>query len=84
MPTVQGTVSEIDVFEEYAWVKIEDSGDTETVFIWSNYAADYSPQQRLVHGAWLSLLREALVNRLQVSVYHPSDSSMMSSLDLYS
>ena len=85
MATLKGTVSQLEVYETFAWARIEEasSGDIEKVTVWSE-AEDYSPQQRLVHGIWMSILREALVNRLTVEVYHPDDSSLVTSVHVFS
>lgn len=86
MASVKGSVSQLYVTDGWAKSVIEDAatGDSETVVVWSDYAEEYSPQQRLVHGNWMAMLREGLVNRLTVEVVHPDDSSLVSSVYIYS
>ncbi len=78
MATVEGTVQEILVFKDYGWVRIEDSGGTTTkVILWSDYVEDYAPTARLVHGMWVSLLREAASAGGTVEAIYDSNGSTM-------
>jgi len=65
----RGTVERIEITEDSASVKIaEDDGMTSTWVVWSDYLAEYTALQRLVHGQWLSLLRTALTGGNTVTI----------------
>ena len=69
MPIVIGTVQKILVTEDTASVKIqEDDGSTSTMLLWTDYAEDSTPTQRIAHGQWLAVLRDAFVGNFTVSV----------------
>ncbi len=79
MPNVTGRVVEVLVSSDYGWTRIEqEDGSIEKVFIWSEVVADYSPTQRILHGAWLALLRDAMTNSLAVDAFAPELGTMES------
>jgi hypothetical protein len=72
MPSVTGRVFDVYVSDGYAWARITDEGGVNTkVFIWSDAIEDYLPTQRILHGMWLAMLRDALANNLTVDAETP-------------
>lgn len=73
MATVTGKVVEVHVEADYGWARIarEEDGLAEKVFVWSEVVADYVPPQRILHGLWLAMLRDALAHDLTVVASGP-------------
>jgi hypothetical protein len=72
MPNVTGRVVEVMVSTDYGWARIEqEDGSIEKVIVWSEVIEDYSPTQRILHGMWLGLLRDAMTNSLIVDAFAP-------------
>jgi hypothetical protein len=73
MASVTGKVFEIHVEADYGWARIqrEDDGVIEKVFLWSEVLEDYIPPQRILHGLWLAMLRDALAHDLTVDASGP-------------
>ena len=65
---VSGTIQSITVSGASAVFEIDDGSGVWKFFVWSDVAEDYSLNQRLIHGMWLSLLRDAMVNNLTVAI----------------
>ena len=79
MAEVTGRVVEVMVSVDYAWTLIEsEEGLTEKVVIWSEVIEDYSPTQRIQHGMWVAMLRDAMVNNLTVHAFAPDFETMRS------
>ncbi len=70
-----GRITEIRVDTELGWIGVEDedTGVVEKRFIWSDLVRDYTASDRLRQSMWLSLLRDALVHNLVVSVAEDDD-----------
>lgn len=79
MANVTGRVVEVMVSSDYGWTRIEqEDGLIAKVIIWSEVVEDYSPTQRILHGMWLALLRDALTNNLIVDAVAPQFGTMES------
>jgi hypothetical protein len=77
MPDVTGRVVEVMVSSDYGWTRIEqEDGSIPKLIIWSEVVEDYSPTQRILHGMWLALLRDALTNNLIVDAGAPQFGTM--------
>lgn len=85
MATQTGRVSKITVSEslDAACVNILDSSFTNHLYmLWSYPTSDTSAEARIVHGMFLSIARDALVNDKDVTVTHNSGSSLITTIDI--
>lgn len=84
MPSVQGTVEEIRVTEDYAWVLVNDpsDGSTTKVMLWSYFVQDDTPYYRIPHGMWLGLARDSMLHGKTVDIYYSSSGSLAISVEL--
>jgi hypothetical protein len=77
MANVTGRVVGVMVSSDYGWTRIEqEDGSIEKVIVWT--VEDYAPTQRIVHGMWLALLRDAMTNNLIVDALAPQFGTMES------
>lgn len=85
MASVRGTIEKIHVGEVLAGLTISpnDGGASETLLIWSEIGQTYSPREKLLHGTWLSLLREALSDGREVRCTHPDGNALITSVTAY-
>jgi hypothetical protein len=85
MTTFTGSVYNIDIYEDHAWVKINTAHATASLMLWSDYDVDYTPSQRIIHGMWLTLCRDSLSNGLSITVTTAADdSSLATNVSLWS
>ncbi|WP_067537664.1 hypothetical protein [Nocardia crassostreae] len=56
------------------------AGEREVFTLWSTSLPTAS--ERVTHSMWVTLLREALINGRQVTVFHPDDSSNVTAVQL--
>ena len=79
-----GRITEIRVDTELGWIIIQDeeTGMEEKRFIWSDLVREYTPTERLRQSMWLSLLRDALVHSLVVTVNEGEEGNLLTSVDL--
>jgi len=82
MPIMTGTVSCIRVFDDAGFTQLVDSAGDEEIFILWFAPPEISAFERIMHSTWVSLLREAMVNGLPVSVVHPDGNARITSLQL--
>lgn len=85
MATQTGRVSKITVSEspDKACVTIRDSSSTNHFYmLWSYPTSETSAEARIVHGMFLSIARDALVNNKDVTVTHNSGSSLITAIDI--
>ena len=85
MPSQTGRVSRITVSEslDAACVNILDSSLTNHLFmLWSYPTSDTSAEARIVHGMFLSIARDALVNAKDVTITHASGSSLVATIEI--
>jgi hypothetical protein len=74
-----GTVEDLLVAEDIGIVKIREteSGEVVSLLIWSYLVQEDTPENRMLHTMFLSLLRDALVHRLPVLVNENDDGTMV-------
>ena len=79
-----GRITAIRVDTELGWIVIQDeeTGFEEKRFIWSDLVRDYTATDRLRQSIWLSLLRDALVHSLIVTVNDGEEGNLLTSVDL--
>lgn len=90
MPRMSGTVRCILVADDYAFTTIEDTtiGDSETFILWwfpgtgGGIPSGLNSFTRIMHSTWISLLREARSNNLNVTVSHSDGSAGITSVQL--
>jgi hypothetical protein len=83
MPSVTGKVVEVHVSVDYGWARIErEDGLIEKVVVWSDLFEEYVPPQRIQHGIWLAMLRDALAHGYTVDATTPDEISPMDSLSV--
>jgi hypothetical protein len=82
MAIMTGTVTCIRVFDDAGFTQLVDAaGQTETFILWFA-PPEISAFERIMHTTWVSLLREALVNGLPVTVIHPDGNGRLSTVQL--
>ncbi len=87
MPTQTGRVSKITVSEslDTACVNVLDSSLANHLFmLWSYPSSDTSAEARITHGMFLSIARDALTNNKDITIFHDSGSSLVTSIDIIS
>lgn len=87
MADITGTVTCIQVGDDFAFTTINDgAGDSETFILWlspgSNIPPAVNAYTRVMHSMWISMLREAKANNLTVRVASPSNSAAVSFVQL--
>ncbi len=83
MPTVQGTVDRIFINPTFCCVTLRTEPTEQTLLLlWSYLAQEDNASNRLLHGSYLSLVREAAVNARQVVMTHPEGSSLVDDVTL--
>ena len=84
MPTFTGRVTCVQISDSTGFTTVEDSaGDSETFVLYSgNIPPTVTSFTRIQHSMWLSMLRDAMANGLQVRVIHPSGSAAVTTLRL--
>ncbi|MCP4269530.1 MAG: hypothetical protein GY777_28830 [Candidatus Brocadiaceae bacterium] len=80
MATETGTVNYIQVDEVYAKAIVQNASGVNTIFlVWSDAAVvDYPASHRLVHGQWMSMLKDSYLNGTTVRVASTSGSTLIS------
>jgi hypothetical protein len=75
----KGTVEELLVAEDIGIVKVResDTGEIVSLLIWSYFVQEDTPENRMLHTMFLSLLRDALVHRLPVVIGETEDTTMV-------
>lgn len=83
MPTITGTVRCLNISDDVAFTALEeeDTGDRETLILWSN-AADVPVRTRVVQSNWAAMLREALADNRTVQIVTPTNSALVSSVQV--
>ena len=81
MPTVIGTVTQIFVNPQTCCVTVDQtSGPNKNCVLWSYPTQEDNATNRLTHGTYLALTRDAYVNGKIVRSVHPNNSSIVSSV----
>jgi hypothetical protein len=81
MPTIRGSIRSINVFNNFACVKLLKTDDTvQFLLLWSYGAAqEDNAKNRLLHGTFLSLARDSFLNNRIASLSHTTGSSIVTS-----
>jgi hypothetical protein len=85
MPTITGTVKCLRVNETFGFTTIQESpGETETFILWfgTTIPSSLTSFTRIAHSMWVSMLREAHANGLTVQISHPTNSAVVSDVQL--
>ena len=82
MAETKGRIDNINVFDGFCCVRVLETagGDSTTVLLWSYFAQAPSAADRLLHGQFLSLTRDALTHNRIVTFNHPDDSAIITSM----
>ena len=85
MPVFTGEPDKVFVNEIIAVVTLTQvaTDTTEHFLLWSEIGKTYTPSERLLHGMWLSLVRDALADGRNVRVAHPDGSALITSLTTF-
>lgn len=83
MPVVQGTVDRIFVNPSFCCVTVRTAPTQQKLMLlWSYFSQDDNASNRLLHGSYLSLVREARVHGGRVELFHATGSSLVDSVTL--
>jgi hypothetical protein len=83
MPVVQGTVDRIYVDQGFCCVTVRTSStQTKVMLLWSYLTQEDNASNRLLHGSYLSLVREALVHGRKVELSHNTASALVNAVTL--
>ena len=78
MATTEGKIDSIFVNENFCCIRVLDTEDGNTAFIvlWSYFAQEDNAKNRLTHGMYLSLVRDAWLNNRKIIFSHSSGSAL--------
>jgi hypothetical protein len=83
MPVVQGTVDRIFVNPTFCCVTVRVAPTQQKLMLlWSYISQEDNASNRLLHGSYLSLVREAAVQGGRVELSHTTGSSLVDSVAL--
>jgi hypothetical protein len=83
MPSVSGTVDRISVFPQFCCVTIRSTATQQRVMLlWSYFSQEDNATNRLLHGGYLAMVRDAFVHNRKVEFLHPSGSALVDSVAL--
>ncbi len=82
MAETKGRIDNISLFEEFCCVRVleTDSGDATVLLLWSYFTQEDNARNRLLHGQFLSLTRDAQAGNRLVTFGHPDGSALVESL----
>ena len=83
MPIVQGKVDRIYVDPIFCCVTVRTGPNQQTLMLlWSYQTQPDNASNRLLHGSYLSLVREAAVGGQEVALFHTTGSALVNSVEL--
>ena len=83
MPAVNGTVDRIFVNPTFCCVTLRTAAtQTKLMLLWSYSAQEDNATNRLTHGSYLAMVREAFVHSRRVEFAHATGSSLVDSVTL--
>jgi hypothetical protein len=82
MAMMTGSVTCVRVFDDAGFTQLVDAAGEKEVFILWFAPPEISAFERIMHSIWVSLLREALVSGLPVTVIHPDGNARVSTVQL--
>jgi len=82
MPTIEGAIRSLNLFETFCCVKVLKTDDsTQFLLLWSyGSAQEDNARNRLLHGMYLSLARDSFLNNRTVTLTHNDGSSLVTSI----
>lgn len=82
MAQTKGRIDNISLFDNFCCVRVLETEDNEASFLllWSYFTQEDNAKNRLLHGQFLSLTRDALVNNRVVTFSHDDGSALVESL----
>ncbi len=83
MPNESGSVERIFVNDSLCCVTINKSdGSNSVLLLWSYFSQDDTAANRLLHGSYLAMAREALLHNRTLEVSHSSGSALANAVIL--
>ena len=83
MPVASGMVDRISVFPQFCCLTIRTAPTQQRLMLlWSYFAQEDNATNRLLHGAYLAIVRDALVHSREVQVSYASGSALVDSVSL--
>ena len=80
MPSVEGSIRSINLFETFCCVNVLRTDNTTQFFLlWSYGAQEDNAKNRLLHGMYLSLARDSFLHNRTVTLSHNDGSSLVTS-----
>jgi hypothetical protein len=84
MPSVRGTVRQIFVNPAFGCVSMQaTSGQNKLMLLWSYTTQEDNATNRLLHGSYLALTRDALTNNKEITYAHATGSALVDSVTLH-
>lgn len=82
MATTKGRIDNISVFDNFCCVRVleTDAGEVAVMLLWSYPTQEDNAKNRLLHGQFLSLTRDALINNRVVTYTHDDGSALVESM----
>lgn len=84
MPVLTGTIRKISVSEQFCCLHIDETstGMIKYMLLWSYFAQEDNATNRLNHGMYLSLARDAFGSSRAVSLSHDSGSAIATDVSI--
>jgi hypothetical protein len=81
MPSVEGAIRSINLFDTFCCVRVLKTDDTfQFLLLWSyGSTQEDNAKNRLLHGMYLSLARDAFLHNRTVTLTHDTGSSLVTS-----
>ena len=80
MPSVEGAIRSINLFDNFCCVKVLKTDDTSQFFLlWSYPAQEDNAKNRLLHGMYLSLARDSFLHNRVITLTHDDSSALVTS-----
>ena len=82
MPSVEGAIRSINLFENFCCVKVLKTDDTTQFFLLWSYGTgvqEDNAKNRLLHGMYLSLARDSFLHNRAITLTHDDGSALVTS-----
>ena len=80
MPSVEGAIRSINLFDNFCCVKVLKTDDTSQFFLlWSYPAQEDNAKNRLLHGMYLSLARDSFLHNRAITLTHDDGAALVTS-----
>ncbi len=82
MAQTKGRIDSLRLFDQFCCVRVlgTEDGDATFLLLWSYWAQEDNARNRLLHGQFLSLARDALADNRVVTFNHDDGSALVESL----